>query len=193
MAEGRPSPEEFADWLEPSDVIEWYHQQGEADPRGLVASMLSDGLLQAAAAQLIIHGKDVGLALIPRELWPAIAATQPDVWHTGRFRLASMKVAAISKGVSGYGVRIDRNIRTLPRPARTAEPPEPQRPQKQPLSETRLRAWAELFFAAHRDATEAESRQSLNVLFPDNTITRARLRALLPSRERGRPRRQEGN
>lgn len=132
MAEKPPTAAEFEQWLEPSDVIEWYNQQREPNPKALVISMLSDGLLQAAAARLVIHGKDVGRALIARELWPAIAATQPDVWHTGRFRLATTKPGGERLGVSGYDVRIDRDIRTLPGPDPALAGPNQNRPKPAP-------------------------------------------------------------
>jgi hypothetical protein len=60
-------------------------------------------------------------------------------------------------------------------------------PEKQPLSDSRLAAWAKLFVAAHPGASEKVAKQSLAELFPNNSVTRERLRTILPARQRGRP------
>lgn len=117
-----PSWEEFAAWLHPTDVIEHYHQSGDLKPRSLVSTMLRDGLLQAAAGQLIIDGHDLGLALIPRDLWRFILAD--DFWSTARFSISSRRNAHEELRASGYDVRIDGQIREVPR----VTPALPQRP-----------------------------------------------------------------
>lgn len=128
---GELSAESFADWLHPSDVIEHYHQRGEREPEAYVIALLCDGILQAAAGQLIINSRDFGLALIPRELWPLAAKT--DVWITGRFRLSGRKPGGEQTAISAYDVRVDRDIRTLPeqpphKPVASPRPPKAGRP-----------------------------------------------------------------
>lgn len=179
---GPPTAAEFEEWLRPSDVVNHYYQEEHDDPKAKAraVSMLCDGFLQAAAGQLVINGNDLGLALIPRQMWEAIKRT--DVWSTGHFRLA-----AKDQSISGYVVRVDPRIRTLPRPeprkpSKTAKPTETKR-----LSDGRLTEWAKLFFGAKPTATEKEARQSLATMFPDNSVSRARLRAVMPPRQRGRP------
>jgi len=114
MAEKPPTAEEFEAWLHPSDVIEHYHQQREIDPKALVVGMLSDGLLQAAAGQLILNGRDHGLSIIPREAWRLAAGF--DVWSTGRFRLTHLG-GGDPITISAYDVRIDPKIREVAGPA----------------------------------------------------------------------------
>lgn len=113
------SVETFADWLHPCDVIEHYHQQRELNPKSLVVGMLSDGLLRAAAGQLILNGRDHGLALIPREAWRLAAGT--DVWVTGRFRLTHLGEGA-TVTISAYDVRIDPQIREVAAPSAAPDP-----------------------------------------------------------------------
>jgi hypothetical protein len=176
---GAPTAAEFEEWIHPCDVIEWYNQQGDHDPKGRAVQMLRDGYLQAAAAQLIINGNDLGLALIPREMWEFMSRS--DVWVTGRYRLS-----AKGRSLSAYDVRVDRNIRKLPRPEAPQQSEAVKAPDAKRLSEARLAAWAKLFFGAEPTATENEARASLTGMFPDNSVSRARLRAVMPARRRGR-------
>lgn len=184
---GELTAEAFADWLPPSDVVNWYYQQGlgddEAEAR--VAAMLRDGLLRAAATQLVVDGRDLGLTLLERGLWER--AIHARFWSTGRFRLRQG-----NQVISAYDVRIDRDVQTLP-PVQSDAPAETVLSgAKQPLSEARLRAWAELFNAAQPVGTEATARASLGKLFPDSSVSRERLRGVLPDRRRGRPYRSQG-
>jgi hypothetical protein len=113
MAEKPPTAEEFEAWLHPSDVIERYHQQRELHPRLLASGMLADGLLRAAARQLILNGRDHGLALIPREIW--LFAGESEIWSEGRFKITHVGAKGIIT-ISAYDVRIDPMIRELPPP-----------------------------------------------------------------------------
>ena len=105
---GELTAEAFANWLHASDVIEHLYQRKEPEPGELAISMLCDGLLQAAAAQLIVDGRDLGLTLIPRGLWPVVQWTS--VWMTDRFR-----IDVDGRSISAYDVRIDRDLVELPK------------------------------------------------------------------------------
>ena len=113
---GELTAETFAEWLHPSDIVNHFYQQGLGDDeaQARTAAMLSDGLLRAGAGRLIANGRDVGLALIPRELWSALAKT--DVWSTGRFRISGPASGGGQFSVSGYDVRIDPKEQSLPPP-----------------------------------------------------------------------------
>ena len=189
---GEPSDEAFANWLHPSDVVEGYYQQGRGndEAEALTLAMLCDGLLQAAAGQFIVNGKDLGLALIPRDIWPFAGKT--DVWSTGRFRFAQPSGTDKPWSISAYDVRIDPEIRELPAPPQPIIATPTQIVGKPPLSEARLTEWARLFLAAHPDATESTARKSLKVVFPENSVTRDRIRAVLPRRRVGRPQKSKG-
>ncbi|MEA3064425.1 MAG: hypothetical protein QOJ27_864 [Sphingomonadales bacterium] len=132
---GKPSAAEFEEWLHPVDVIEWYHEQGEREPKALIITLLSEGILQAAARQLVVNGKDLGIAPIPKEMWKAIGGS--DWWQTQRFHMSTGAIGGPS--ISGFEVRIDPQLRTLPGPeeAKEAAPelalpssPAPERPAK---------------------------------------------------------------
>lgn len=119
---GELSEETFAEWWHPCDIIEHYHQQRELDPRSLVADMLADGLLRAGAQPFILNGRDHGLALIPREIWPLAAGSE--VWLEARFRFMHLR----AKGditVSAYNVKIDPELQAVPAPAATKAPAKP--------------------------------------------------------------------
>lgn len=181
---GDRSVQGFESWLHPSDVIEHYHQQREPDPRSLVAAMLSDGLLRAAAAKFVLNGRDHGLAIIPASLW--ISASGTDVWSTGRFAFVHVGSEAIIRA-SAYDVRIDPDIQTLsvPSPAITASAENP------PLSEAELESWARLYFGANPEAAEDAARKALVAIFPAHFVSRERLRRIMPARPRGRPRKKK--
>lgn len=187
---GELSAEAFEDWLPPNEIIDHYIRERDPDPKGRAIAMLCDGLLRAAAAQLIVNGKDLGMALIPPELWEYIQRS--DVWTTGRFRLA-FKLDGKPWSASGYDVRVDRDIQALPaRDLATGDIAPPSSAAKKPLPEKRFKAWLDLFLAANAQPTEDAARASLNALFPDNTVTRERLRDALPSRPKGRPGKSQG-
>ena len=177
------SAESFAAWLPSSDMIDHFLHEGDPDPQGRVIAMLNDGLLQAAAAQLIINGRDLGLALIPRGFWPAAANT--DVWVTDRFQLSGSK-GGKHWSISAYGVRIDRDIRSSspPPPAHQASNPPPFS-DKPPLPDATLEKWGEAFRAGNPNATEAIARSAITSTFPANYVSRDRLRRILPPRQRG--------
>lgn len=126
---GGLTTETFAEWWHPSDVIEQYHQLRELNPKALVVSLLSDGLLQAGAGQLVLNGRDHGLSLIPRETWRLAAGTA--VWSEGRFRLTHIGDGDIIS-ISAYDVRIDPVQRDLPATEtdRSTPPTAPARPAK---------------------------------------------------------------
>jgi len=60
-------------------------------------------------------------------------------------------------------------------------------PQLAPLSEELLLQWAQLFAKAYPSGTEGAAAKSVAGMFPDKSVTRSRLRRVLPSRSRGRP------
>lgn len=185
MAERPPTKAEFEDWAHPCDVIEYYHQQREPDPRSFATAMLCDGTLRAAAGQFILNGRDHGLAIIPAQIWTWAAGTE--VWSNGWFQLAHVGKDAIIR-VSAYDVRIDRQIRALPPPERdriagTGAPA---------LSDTDLQKWAELFFSANPGASEQAARRALAATFPAKFVSRERLRRIMPARRRGRPLKDKG-
>lgn len=120
MARKPPTAAEFASWLDPSDVLDFYLQQGDPAPKDRVIAMLCDGLLQAGAAQLILNGHDAGLALILPRLWGM--AGKSDVWSTGRFRIAAINPNGKSLHVSAYDVRIDPQIREAVSPLVAPDP-----------------------------------------------------------------------
>jgi hypothetical protein len=133
-AKGGKIPEaEFETWLHPVDVIEWYHQQGEREPKALIITLLSEGILQAAARQLIVNGKDLGIAPIAKEIWKAIGWS--DWWQTQRFHMSTGAIGGPS--ITGLGVRIKPEEHALPGPddAKEAAPapspePSPAPPQQ---------------------------------------------------------------
>ena len=57
------------------------------------------------------------------------------------------------------------------------------------LPQALLKAWFDLFKRTYKDTeiTEAKAMQSVLGMFPDHSVTRKRVRALLPERRRGRP------
>ncbi len=128
MAEKPPTAEEFEAWLHPSDVIEYYHQQRELHPRSLASGMLADGLLRAAARQLILNGRDHGLALIPKDTW--LLAGESEVWSEGNFRFTHVGAKGIIS-INAYDVRIDPDIQTLPTPEKVVAPPPSASPPKE--------------------------------------------------------------
>jgi hypothetical protein len=180
---GELSAEAFADWLHPCDVIEHYHQQRELNPKALVTQMLIDGKLRAGAGQLILNGRDHGLALIPREAWAWLSKTE--VWVTGRAQLTHVSEEIIT--ISAYDVRIDREISATPEapeaPSFRSEPPT----DRPPLSDALLEQWGEAFRSANPDATETAARRAIEATFPTKFVSRERLRRILPTRRAGRP------
>lgn len=112
-----PTEDEFQTWLHPSDMVEHFFQQGLGDDeaKARTIAMLSDGLLRAAAAKLVANGRDAGLALIPRKIWPAVART--NIWSTGRFHFNGPSSNGGQFSISGYDVRIDPQEQILPAPS----------------------------------------------------------------------------
>ena len=150
---GKISAEAFKDWLHPSDVIEFYHQQREPYPREFATAMLIDGKLRAGASQLVMNGRDHGAALIPPQVWGW--ASKTEVWSTGWFQLTHVGDSGIVS-VSAHDVRIDPELQKLPPPI-----PKPLRsPSAQPLSDARLETWGAMFFAEYPTATEAQAEQA---------------------------------
>lgn len=189
---GELSTEAFAEWLIPSDVVNHFFQQGmgDAEAHARTLAMLCDGLLQAAAGQLIVNGEDRGLALIARELWPVAGKTQ--VWTTDRFRLSGQDKDGKPWSISAYDVRIDRDIRSLTPPERRASSPASDQSSKPPLPDVQLQKWGEVFRAANSEPTEADARRAIEATFPVHFVSRERLRRIMPSGRRGRPLKVKG-
>lgn len=195
---GELSAESFADWLHPSDVIDHYISLGQDEAKAKTIAMLCDGLLQAAAGQFIVDGKDCGLTLIPREFWRAVSKT--DVWSTGRFQVPVQKDSGDRRIVSGYDVRIDRDIRKLPKPEPKGEsgetPPAPEdhpsKPNRATISHAAFCQWFELFALAYPGGSIEQAWASAKGMFPDKRVTRDQVRALMPDRPKGRPRKSKG-
>lgn len=207
---GKPSATEFEEWLHPVDVIEWYHQQGEREPKALIISLLSEGVLQAAARQLIVNGKDLGISSIPKEYWKAIGAS--DWWQTQRFHMSTGAIGG--KNISAFDIRIDPEFRTLPgpdgpkeaapeqepEPAQLAPPPAPHpfapddkdddsaaERDRPTVDLAALRQWHELFVQLHPAAVEAFALKSAKAMFPDRHVPRQWVRDLRGAQKRGKP------
>lgn len=199
-----PSPEEFEQWWLPCNAIDSFLPLGEDQAKEAVRSFLTAGVIRAAAEKLILDDKVLGLTGIPKEVWPEVRGEK--FWSTDFFKIRFGKTS-----LTAFGVKLDPDAicehapaRPPPRPpidksdllealdppprpdasaqAALAPPPETKR-----LSDGRLTEWAKLFFASQPRATEKEARQSLTIMFPNNSVSRARLRAVMPPRQRGRP------
>jgi hypothetical protein len=200
-----PSAEEFEQWWFPCHAVDSFLPLGDDQAREAVRSLLSAGAVRAAAEKLILDDQVLGLSCIPREVWTAVRDER--FWSTDFFKIQFGKTS-----LTAFGVKLDpdaicehappRPPPRLPTPPMSisetmkgldalagtdassapAPPPETKR-----LSDGRLTEWAKLFFAAHPRATEKEAQRSLGTMFPNNTVSRARLRAVMPPRQRGRP------
>lgn len=195
---GKPTEEEFATWWHPSDAIDQFLALGDDEAHRAVLAMLGDGLIAAVAERVVVNGKVTRLQPIDRGIWSMMR--DPAFWWTSRFRIrATEDTKELTYSV--YGVRLDPQAilrEAPPRPVvpsavETPFPFEPTGDDRTPVARAALDKWFDLYRLAYPDGGIEHAWSSAKGMFPNKSVTRRQVRALMPDRPKGRPRKNKDN
>ena len=215
--ESRIPPDEFWNWVPIQDAylaLAQHYNNWDAT-RAQITRRLSTGLM-ASAAHVQVERKEnqqqrTTFVLLPPEIWVnASFGISSHLWVSGEADIdlrpgGRYRELAEEHLLSLFSVRLDRAALNLIVPiflnSTGVEAPVVAAPAapaqgasetidqtKRPVSDKLLESWAALFNDAYPAASEAKARQSFEGMFPDKSVTRDRLRRVLPDRQPGRPR-----
>ena|SRR5882724_10298972 len=200
----------WKDWITPAEALVRAAPRvgGTYRAKEFVAEHVADGLVQAAAANVIINDrygtpeeqKADSVLVRSTDMRLLTQVDSNPIWDKAT---AEVWLERGEKRIKYYGIRIDPEAlesRLPPLPGKiqvyAMGEPENEAPldQKPELPAALLDAWFDLFKKTYKEdgLTEAKASKSVAGMFPDHSVTRARIRALLPERKRGRPSKRDG-
>lgn len=202
--------EEIASWYTPREAAAYAAEiVGDYGSRDAVWKRMVAGLIEAATSHSTVEdpGKPivtrVAPHIVPNTVWELYSDQLSDFWGAGDATFFAKRRSAYDKSsiVKYLGVKLNpaHVHATIPRPstAATTEPtdaPDTDPIQKgPPISPIHLQAWFEFYKKIGGEMREEAATDHVHRCFPNHSVTRKRIRDLLPERPMGRPKTREDN
>lgn len=203
-----PSAKEFADWIEARDAIKIVAKATNdySSARHQILDRLVTGLIQACAATFLTEtakklSEPQTIVDVPQSFWRLLVEQNPgaaDLWKTNDAAVEVSDNSSVYRPSTiyrFYGIRFNPAgiQKLLPHgpaiiPLAAEEQPEEERSIGPAVAADRLKEWAALFLKAYPEGeiTEDRALSSARGMFPGKSVTRLRVRELIPARKRGR-------
>lgn len=204
MAEGDIlTPEQFDGWIKAHHVLALFGSRPTSAAKRLIADRLAYGLLRSAARHWIYRGsKRTEFAVIPAMAWgPWAYEADGHFWEAGDTKVPIDSVEGIRPSSWDYDlfdVRFDpvglREMGAVGLPAPDGPSSTNQSDAagavdaRKPPSPDAYEKWKTVFLATHGSSYTADlALRSARAMFPDNQVTRAKVRELIPPQKPGKP------
>jgi hypothetical protein len=207
MALRQLKSEEIADWLTPgeaADILAQVYQDRFLAKKTLLGRLVG-GMVTAVSGHTVIvdvgHPARATLIVIPSNEWEGILPID-NFWVTGDliYHRRSQSSSYEDATTSHYGVKFEpQGVYGIIKGAKSATPAataavseqDAEEKKKPPVPAAHLAAWFEFYKKVAGEMRDDPALTHARMCFPNHSVTRQKIRDLLPERPMGRPRKDE--